>query len=124
MKEFLLVGIGSFLGGGMRFLVSKAMTSWMASSFPLGTFTVNIIGCLIIGFVSGLPLGGWFSPNTKLILTTGFCGGFTTFSTFMSENSSLAKDGNFTLAALYIFASLTIGFLCVIAGHQLAKTFQ
>ncbi|WP_306302531.1 fluoride efflux transporter CrcB [Prevotella corporis] len=97
LKGFLLVGIGSFLGGGLRFLVSRMTAEWVATPFPLATFAVNIIGCLVIGYVSGLPLGGWLSADTRLILTTGFCGGFTTFSTFMNENTSLMKNGDFTM---------------------------
>lgn len=72
LKGFLLVGIGSFLGGGLRFLVSRMTAEWVATPFPLATFAVNIIGCLVIGFVSGLPLGGWLSADTRLILTTRF----------------------------------------------------
>lgn len=124
LKGFLLVGIGSFLGGGLRFLVSRMTAEWVATPFPLATLAVNIIGCLVIGFVSGLPLGGWLSADTRLILTTGFCGGFTTFSTFMNENTSLMKNGDFTMAALYMFASIAIGFVAVVAGHQLAKICQ
>lgn len=121
-KEFLLVGLGSFLGGGSRFLVSKAMTALWATPFPLGTFAVNILGCLLIGFFSGLnDGGGWMTPHTKLILTTGFCGGFTTFSTFMNESNSLLKDGNYALVMLYLGLSLLLGLAAVVAGHQLAK---
>lgn len=61
------------------------------------------------------------NASTKLILTTGFCGGFTTFSTFMNENASLIKDGNYSWTALYIVGSLILGFVAVVIGHQLAK---
>lgn len=125
LKEFFIVGIGSFFGGGTRYLVSKAMTSLTATAFPLGTFTVNVVGCLLIGFFSGLDLtGNIMPPQTKLILTTGFCGGFTTFSTFMNESSSLIKDGNYTCMLLYIFGSLLLGLIAVGGGHWLAKAFQ
>ena len=88
LRDFFLVGMGSFLGGGSRFIVSKVIQAWAPLSFPLGTFAVNILGCLIIGFLSGLHWpGGWMSPSMKLVLTTGFCGGFTTFSTFMNEST-------------------------------------
>lgn len=122
LKDFFIVGIGSFFGGGMRFLLSKVIQSWTLISFPFGTFAVNIIGCFLIGLFSGMSYGGsLMSPSTKLILTTGFCGGFTTFSTFMNESSSLLKDGNFFYLSLYIFGSLAIGMVAVLAGNQLSK---
>ena len=84
MKEILIVSIGSFFGGGMRYWISKLVQSCTVIAFPFGTMAVNVAGCLIIGFLSGLNWqeGGWMSPSAKLLLTTGFCGGFTTFSTF------------------------------------------
>ena len=87
MKEILIVSIGSFFGGGMRYWISKMVQSCTVIAFPFGTMAVNMLGCLIIGFLSGLNWreGGWMSPSAKLLLTTGFCGGFTTFSTFMNE---------------------------------------
>ncbi len=121
-KEFMLVGMGSFLGGGMRFLLSKLIQSWALVQFPLGTFAVNILGCLLLGFVSGLPVSiGWLSPSARLILTTGFCGGFTTFSTFMNENSSLLHNDSYLSLSLYVAASLSLGLFAVIGGHQLAR---
>ena len=122
LKDFFIVGLGSFFGGGARFVVSKIAQSWTVLPFPLRTFAVNVLGCLLIGFFSGLNYGGgWMSPSTKLILTTGFCGGFTTFSTFMNENASLIKDGNYAWTALCIVGSLIVGFVAVVIGHQLAK---
>lgn len=121
-KDFILVGIGSFFGGGLRFLLSKWIQTLSIVSFPFGTMAVNILGCLLLGFLSGLPWGGnLMSPSTKLILTTGFCGGFTTFSTFMNESSALMKDGNFLFLSLNLFASLAFGLLAVLAGYQMSK---
>lgn len=123
MKEVLWVSIGSFFGGGMRFWVSKVVQSWTIIAFPFGTMAVNVLGCLIIGFLSGLNWngGGLMSPSTKLLLTTGFCGGFTTFSTFMNESSALMKDEQYTYMMLYLFGSLVLGLIAVLAGHYLAK---
>ena len=118
LKDFLLVSCGSFLGGGLRFLVSKWIQTLSVISFPFGTFTVNVLGCFLIGFLSGLPVSGEvMNPNTKLFLTTGFCGGFTTFSTFMNENSSLLKDENYVYLILYIFGSLALGMAAVLLGN-------
>ena len=123
MKEILLVSIGSFFGGGLRYEVSKMVQSCTIITFPFGTMAVNVVGCLIIGFLSGLNWNssGLMSPSTKLLLTTGFCGGFTTFSTFMNEGSSLMKDGQYTYMMLYIFGSLGLGLIAVLAGRHLAS---
>ena len=125
-KDFLIVSIGSFFGGGARFLVSRFIQADTVVTFPFGTFLVNILGCLLIGFFSGFPATGtvaheWMSPSAKLLLTMGFCGGFTTFSTFMNESLMLVKDGHVVSLALYLSGSLVLGFLAVLAGYALAK---
>lgn len=124
MKELLLVSVGSFFGGGLRFVVSKWMAASSTMSFPLGTFTVNVLGCLIFGFLSGVSTqGSWLSPQAKLLLTTGFCGGFTTFSTFMNESGSLVKGGDYLTSSLYVLGSIVVGFAAVVAGHLLSKSW-
>ena len=122
-KNIMLVGFGSFFGGIVRYLVTRMLSAMVVSSYPLGTFAVNVLGCFIIGFVSALPVGSLLSPNTRLLLTTGLCGGFTTFSTFMNENATLLKDGMPTTALLYTFASFLLGFLAVVGGQQAARIF-
>lgn len=123
MKEVLLASIGSFFGGGMRYWVSKMIQSSTILAFPLGTMSVNVLGCLIIGFLSGLSWNncGVMSPSTKLLLTTGFCGGFTTFSTFINEGAALMKDEQYGYMILYLSGSLFLGLVAVFAGHYLAK---
>lgn len=123
MKELLLVCIGSFFGGGARYLLGKVVQSLVAVSFPWGTMAVNVVGCFLIGLLSGLSIGGHVSPTTKLVLVTGFCGGFTTFSTFMNENLLLGRDGAMLSAALYTLLSLALGLIAVIIGYQLASKF-
>ena len=100
MKEVLIVSIGSFFGGGMRYWISKMVQS-----------------CTVIAWREG----GWMSPSAKLLLTTGFCGGFTTFSTFMNEGAGLMKEENYLYMMLYLFGSLALGLIAVLAGHYLAK---
>lgn len=124
IKDFLLVGTGSFVGGGMRLLISRCLQSLALSLFPWGTFAVNISGCLLMGLLSGLPAAGrMLSADARLVLITGFCGGFTTFSTFMSESATLWKGDHYLYLVLYIFASLLVGFLALLLGSQLAKLF-
>lgn len=122
MKEVLIVSIGSFFGGGLRYWISKMVQSCSLIAFPFGTMTVNVLGCFIIGFLSGISWngGGWMNPSTKLLLTTGFCGGFTTFSTFMNENYLLGKD-NILMLALYTTASLALGMAALVAGYKIAS---
>ena len=127
MKELLLVCIGSFFGGGMRYLVGQLhvrLTGPEALAyglFPWGTFAVNIIGCLLIGLFTGIAASGHLPAQWKLVLVTGFCGGFTTFSTFMNEGAGLMKEENYLYMMLYLFGSLTLGLVAVLAGHYLAK---
>lgn len=121
-RDLLIVGCGSFFGGGCRYLVSKVATAMCAASFPFGTFIVNLLGCFLIGFFSGLPYANFgLSPQAKLLLTTGFCGGFTTFSTFMNENLTLLNGGNNLYFFLYLVGSFALGLLFVWGGMAAAK---
>ena len=79
-KDILLVGVGSFVGGSLRMVISKYVQLAIAGSFPLGTMVVNVLGCFLIGIFASLPSdNGGISPAVRLLLTTGFCGGFPTF---------------------------------------------
>jgi CrcB protein len=118
LKGFFLVGLGSFFGGGLRYLVSKWMEPVMWIGFSLGTLCVNVLGCFLIGFLSGVAWEEhYISQNTKLLLTTGFCGGFTTFSTFINESAG----ANPTRMIVYLIVSLSLGFLALYLGQVLAK---
>lgn len=126
IKDILLVGIGSFVGGSLRMVISKYVQLTIAGSFPLGTMVVNVLGCFLIGIFSSLTNDhGGVSPAVRLMLTTGFCGGFTTFSTFMNEHATLLKGGDgFMISSLYIIASLALGFIALLAGRHLVMSFQ
>ena len=128
MKNLLFVCIGSFFGGGMRYLVAllhERLTGPSAvayGSFPWATFAVNIIGCLLIGLFTGIAASGHLPAQWKLVLVTGFCGGFTTFSTFMNENYLLGKD-NLVMLAIYTLASLILGMGALVVGYKIASAF-
>ncbi|MBK7099443.1 MAG: fluoride efflux transporter CrcB [Sphingobacteriales bacterium] len=122
VKVLLAIGTGSFLGGISRFLLSRFVQNQVISSFPYGTFVVNIIGCFIIGILYGLfEKDQLLSPEWRMFLTVGFCGGFTTFSTFAGENYSLLKDGNILYAAMYAATSVFLGIMAVWLGNLLIK---
>jgi CrcB protein len=117
LRNILLVAIGGAIGSVCRYLLSGINVA----SWPWGTFAVNILGSLFIGLLVGLVSKGIVSPEIKLLLVTGFCGGFTTFSTFMNENLLLGRDGAMLSAVLYTLASLALGLIAVIIGYQIVK---
>lgn len=124
LRTFLVVGVGSFLGGGCRFLMSKFVQHYAAYSFPTGTFVVNLLGCLLIGILYGLfEKGNIMNADLRIFLTVGFCGGFTTFSTFVNENFQLLKDSNYFYMSIYMAFSLFGGLLALYMGHLIIKAF-
>ena len=121
MKQLLLVFIGGGVGSVLRFIVGKYLNS-PESGIPYGTFAANIIGSLLIGVILGLAAkNSSLTNNQILFLATGFCGGFTTFSTFAYENHVFLKSGDFASFALYTIGSFVIGFLAVFLGMYLIK---
>ncbi len=123
LKTILYIGAGSALGGVMRYLAGRWIQNIAgAALFPWGTFAVNIIGCFLIGLIYGvLDRGFNLSPEMKIFLTVGFCGGFTTFSTFVHENYLLFQSSSFPIVILYAGASFTVGLLLAYAGHWAAN---
>ena len=121
-RNLLFIGIGSFIGGICRYLLQQFVQNNYPSSIPYGTLIVNIIGCFVIGIVYELSgRGNLLSPEMRLFLATGICGGFTTFSSFAYENVSMVLDGEFLYPLLYILMSVVIGFGAVHAGILIIK---
>ena len=123
MKQLALIFIGGGLGSTLRYGFSKWLNNY-ETGIPYGTFAANILGSLLIGIILGLAFKNeTLSQNTVLFLATGFCGGFTTFSTFAYENHLFLKSGDFMSFALYTIASFVIGFAMVFFGMWLVKYF-
>lgn len=121
MKQLLLVFIGGGFGSVLRFIIGKTLSN-SATGIPYGTFTANILGSFLIGIILGLAAKNEaLTQNHTLLLATGFCGGFTTFSTFAYENHIFLKSGDFISFTLYTIASFIVGFLAVFAGMYVVK---
>lgn len=120
-KQLLLVFIGGGFGSVLRFIIGKFLNN-TENGIPYGTFAANIIGSLLIGIILGMAAkNDTLTSNQTLLLATGFCGGFTTFSTFAYENHIFLKSGDFTSFAIYTIASFILGFLAVFFGMYLVK---
>ncbi|GGG08300.1 putative fluoride ion transporter CrcB [Dokdonia pacifica] len=121
MKQLFLVFIGGGTGSIARYLLSKVWNT-STTGIPYGTFTANILGSLIIGLILGWAIkNNTLSSNTTLLLATGFCGGFTTFSTFAYENHNFIKSGDLMQFAIYAIASFVVGILAVFGGMWIVK---
>ena len=121
-KNVLLVGLGGGIGSMARYLCQRWFAVNYASSFPWGTFTVNIIGCLAIGIFWGLSFKSFNTNESwKLFLMTGVCGGFTTFSAFTLEGVGLLREQKLALFFSYVAASVVIGLLATYIGMRMIK---
>jgi CrcB protein len=119
------VAVGSAVGGASRFLLSSFIQQ-RAGTFPVGTLIINITGSLILGFLMRYALGSTsVSAEMRALLTTGFCGGYTTFSTFSYETIALMEDGDYRRAAIYVIASVVLSlaatFLGIIAANAVLE---
>jgi CrcB protein len=120
---YVWIGIGSALGGMARYGTNGIMARWLGGAFPWGTFAVNIVGCLFIGWFATItgPGGRVVAPmSVRAFTMTGICGGYTTFSTFSLETLNLARDGEWLKASLNVGGSVVFCMLGVWLGHALA----
>ena len=116
------VAVGSAAGGVARFALSTVVQQRAGPNFPVGTLVVNISGSLLLGFLMRLALGtDLISPETRVLLTTGFCGGYTTFSTFTYETMMLIEDGETMRAGLYIVLSVVLSLIGAWLGTAAAR---
>ena len=122
MKMMLLAGVGGFVGTCLRYLTGRLCHLWTLGGFPLGTFVVNVVGCFVIGALLGLAeRENILSPTMNVMLVTGFCGGFTTFSSFADDIFLLMQQRNWMLLTLYAGLSLVLGVAMVWLGRTVVK---
>ncbi len=117
LRLILIAGAGSFVGGALRYATSIFICK-PSSGFPLSTFLINIIGCLLIGVLYAYATLQPMSTESKVLLTAGFCGGLTTFSTFAVETLELLQNGNIAMFAAYLLLSVASGITAVWCGMQ------
>ena len=111
MKSLLLVGLGGFIGSLARYYTQVLFNKILPGNVPLGTLTANVFGCFIIGIIFALGLKqGTISAEWRLFIAIGFCGGFTTFSSFSLENILLLQSGQYLALAIYFLSSVLLGF--------------
>lgn len=123
LKNVLIVGLGGFAGSIARYLAYLLIDKRFPSAYPISTLSVNIIGSFVLGIITGLMLKTSGANDTlRLLLAVGFCGSFTTFSTFAYENLFFINQKLIPTALIYISASLILGLLAVFAGHWVGKT--
>ncbi len=120
----MAVGLGGFLGSILRYVAVKTIDEYVQRNFAYGTFTVNVVGSLLLGILVGVALKRTeLSENIRLFIGVGLCGGFTTFSAFAVENVNLINDKQVGNALLYIVASVIVGILAVLAGIWIGRSY-
>ena len=118
LRQLLLVALGGAIGSTLRYLTALLLARHYTGSIPLATLAVNLVGCFLIGLLIGLCSD---TSHLRLLFITGFCGGFTTFSTFTAESYSMFREGAYGLALLYIAGSVLIGLLALWLGLFLSR---
>ncbi|WP_171110312.1 MULTISPECIES: fluoride efflux transporter CrcB [Streptomyces] len=119
--NWLLVVVGGMVGAPLRYLTDLAVQRRHDTVFPWGTFTANVVGCLVLGLVSGAVLAGAASSQVQLLIGTGLCGTLTTYSTFSYETLRLAEDGARFYAAANVVASVVAGLGAALVGVTVAE---
>ncbi len=125
MVQVLAVGLGGFVGALLRYWLTGVAQRWAGDSFPLGTLSVNVLGCMVLGALMCLvEYRAWFGPNVRVFLTVGILGSLTTFSTFGYETFALVRDGQLLAALGNVAANVGFGFAAVTFGWFAAKTIS
>jgi CrcB protein len=122
VQNYFIVCIGAAAGGAARYWTSNVVYKFLPTNMPYGTLVVNVIGSFIIGFVMYYLDGSeLISPQMRILLTTGFCGGLTTFSTFSFETINLLRDSELLLAGINIILNVVLSLLAVFLAYAISK---
>jgi CrcB protein len=122
VRTFWAVAVGAALGGVSRYYLASAIQHRVGTAFPWGTFAINVSGGLLIGFIMRYALATpLVSVELRALLTTGFCGGYTTFSTYSYETATLLEDGQYTRAGTYAVASMVVALAATFGGSAMAR---
>lgn len=122
MRTFWAVALGAALGGVARYYLASAIQQRVGPTFPWGTLVINVSGSLLLGVLMRYALATpTVSAEVRAFLTTGFCGGYTTFSTYSYETATLLEDGQYTRAGTYALASVVLALVATFAGFMLAR---
>jgi CrcB protein len=123
LKTLLIVGSGGFIGSALRYLVQVNVEKLMSSTFPMGTLLVNIAGSFVIGMVYAFAeKGNLMSPEWRIFLAVGICGGFTTFSTFAMDSINLLKDNSIFQLIMYTGGSVFLSIAAVFTGIVIIRS--
>ena len=122
LRVLLMIGLGGAIGSMARFGLGNYVQARAGGGFPDGTMLINVTGSLLLGFLLRFSLDtATVSPEMRLLLTTGICGGFTTFSTFAYESVQLFERGEYGRASIYVVASVTLSLVATVIGIALAR---
>ena len=119
--DYLWVGLGGMLGSVARYWVGGEVASRLGAVFPYGTFLINVTGSFVLGFLMAYLGLRTASPSWRLFLAVGFCGGYTTFSTYTYETLKLVEEGSLLLASVYFLGGPVLGFGAVVLGMALGR---
>lgn len=122
MRIFWSVAVGGALGCVSRYYLTAFIQQRAGPSFPVGTLLINITGSFLLGFIMRYALqSGAVSAETRMLLTSGFCGGYTTFSTYSYETAMMLDDGEYGRAALYVGSSVVLALVGTLLGFAAAN---
>jgi len=122
VRTFWAIAIGAAVGGVSRYYLSAAVQHRMGTTFPWGTLVINVTGSLVLGFLMRYAISTpAVSVEMRALLTTGFCGGYTTFSTYSYETATLIEDGQLGRAGTYALASVLLALAGTFRGFALAR---
>ncbi|MCC7164908.1 MAG: fluoride efflux transporter CrcB [Anaerolineae bacterium] len=122
MEQFLLISVGAVVGANLRYWVGDWVAQRLGASFPYGTLVVNLTGTLILGiFVTLAAERFLWDPRWRVLVAIGFCGSYTTFSSYMLESVSLISSGQYAIGLLNLFGSLVLGVTVMFAGIMIGR---